>query len=403
MKTTMNNLCVLPFNSLSIDANGQFRACCSSGFNGFNLYAKDLTSEEFINNTKIVELRKSFLNGEKPSNCDRCWKMEAIGNSSFRHIANENYIYGLKNNSVIEFKDRIEFKNIQYLDITLGNKCNLACRMCNPSSSSLVAKQWNIIVKSNNHQEIIDFDRPTKDKILDVINKSVNLTSIYMLGGEPLVSEFHDEIVELLISNGRSKEINLHYNTNLQIDAERKLEVWDKFRSIDLSISIDGHGDTYEYIRWPGNWNKLYKNIKLVIEYSKKNKDIIPGIATTVQNLNVDNLDQLIDSMNELSNDKLSFYFIPVVQYNELDITPTHILENAYSKLEKYRNTSLYRADELLNMIKDAITKSKNVDPSRVRKFFEMQKNYDILRNQNLFKTKPHFIEYANQFGIKTW
>jgi len=399
----MNNLCVLPFNSISIDAVGQLRACCSSGTNGFKLYAKDLTPEEFINNKKIVKLRQDFLNGQKPSNCDRCWKMEAIGNSSFRHVANENGSYGIKNNKTIEFKSHIGFENIQYLDITLGNKCNLACRMCSPFSSSLVAKQWNIINKSQSQQEIIEFDRSTKDKILDTINKSVNLTEIYMLGGEPLVSEFHDEIVELLIANGRSKNLTLHYNTNLQIDAERKLEVWGKFEKIDLSISIDGHGDTYEYIRWPGNWSKLYKNIKLVIDYSKQNKNILPGIATTVQNLNVDNLDQLIDSMHELSDNKLSFYFIPVIQYNELDITPLHVLEEAHSKLQKYRNTSLYRADELLNMIKEAIDKSKNVDSKRVVEFFKMQKNYDMIRNQNLFNTKPHFIEYAKQFKVNTW
>ena len=64
----MNNLCVLPFNSISIDATGQFRACCSSGTNGFKLYAKDLTPDEFINNKKIVKLRENFLAGEKDSN-----------------------------------------------------------------------------------------------------------------------------------------------------------------------------------------------------------------------------------------------------------------------------------------------------------------------------------------------
>jgi MoaA/NifB/PqqE/SkfB family radical SAM enzyme len=399
----MSKLCVLPFNSISIDATGQFRACCSSGFNGFDVYAKDIPVEEFINNNRIIEIRESFLAGGQPSNCNRCWEMEAIGNSSFRHVANSNHQYGIENNDVIEFKSRIGFENIQYLDITLGNKCNLACRMCNSSSSSLVAKQWNIISGNNTLREIIEFDRPTKDKILDTINKSTNLTSIYMLGGEPLVSDFHDEIVEMLINNGRAPKIDLHYNTNLQIDAERKLEVWDKFSSIDLSISIDGHGDTYEYIRWPGNWNKLHKNIKLVLDYAKSNKDLLPGIATTVQNLNVDNLDQLIDSMNELSSGALSFYFIPVVQQCELDITPTHILEESYRKLEKYKNTNLHRADELLNMIKDAIEKSKNVDPRRVAKFFTMQKNYDNLRNQNLFDLKPHFIDYAKQFGIDRW
>jgi hypothetical protein len=54
-------------------------------------------------------------------------------------------------------------------------------------------------------------------------------------------------------------------------------------------------------------------------------------------------------------------------------------------------------------MIKDAIDKSKNVDSKRVVDFFEMQKNYDMIRNQNLFKTKPHFIEYAKQFKVNTW
>jgi hypothetical protein len=108
-------------------------------------------------------------------------------------------------------------------------------------------------------------------------------------------------------------------------------------------------------------------------------------------------------SMQELPDNKLSFYFIPVIQYNELDITPLHILEEAHSKLQKYRNTSLYRADELLNMIKDAIDKSKNVDSKRVVEFFKMQKNYDMIRNQNLFQTKPHFIEFAKQFKVNTW
>jgi MoaA/NifB/PqqE/SkfB family radical SAM enzyme len=275
--------------------------------------------------------------------------------------------------------------------------------MCNPFSSSLVAKQLNIINKSNIHQEIMEFDRATKDKILDTINKSVNLTSIYMLGGEPLVSDFHDEIVELLINTGRSSKMTLHYNTNLQIDAERKLEVWEKFGCIDLSISIDGHGDTYEYIRWPGVWNKLYKNINLVLDYAKDNKRILPGIATTVQNLNVDNLDELIDSMNTVSNNSLSFYFIPVVQYCELDIMPTHILEESYRKLEKYKNSNIYRANELLNMVSEAIDKSKIVDSKRVQKFFEDQRKYDLSRKQNLFELKPHFIEYAEQHKVQRW
>ena len=54
-------------------------------------------------------------------------------------------------------------------------------------------------------------------------------------------------------------------------------------------------------------------------------------------------------------------------------------------------------------MIKEAIDKSKNVISKRVIDFFKMQKNYDMIRNQNLFKIKPHFIEYAEQFKVSTW
>jgi hypothetical protein len=224
-----------------------------------------------------------------------------------------------------------------------------------------------------------------------------------MLGGEPLVSDFHDEIVELLIKSNRSLDISLHYNTNLQIDAERKLEVWSKFKKIDLSISIDGYGDTYEYIRWPGKWDKLSNNIDLVLKYSKENKNIVPNIATTVQNLNIDNLDQLINNINNLSNEKLSFYFIPVVHFNELEIIPKQVLEESYIRLEQFKNTKLYRINELLNMILFAIKKSDSIDDSKVYQFFKMQQQYDSIRKQNLFELKPHFKKYAEKYGISIW
>ena len=44
----------------------------------------------------------------------------------------------------------------------------------------------------------MSFDE-SKDKILEIIDKATNLNSIYMMGGEPLINEFHNEIVELLI------------------------------------------------------------------------------------------------------------------------------------------------------------------------------------------------------------
>ena len=77
--------------------------------------------------------------------------------------------------------------------------------MCNPTSSSLLAKQLKI-VNEHNGPELIELSRETKNKILDFISKSVNLNTIYMLGGEPLINEFHDEIVDLLVCSNRAKK-----------------------------------------------------------------------------------------------------------------------------------------------------------------------------------------------------
>jgi radical SAM protein with 4Fe4S-binding SPASM domain len=247
----MRNFCVLPFNSVSIAATGELRPCCNAYNSGFEIDVKDISVDEIINNKKIISLRESFKKDKTDSACDRCWNIEKIGNRSFRHVANEDKSYGL--NSVIPIRKdtQISFEDIQYLDITLGNKCNLACRMCNPYSSSLLAKQL-IELKEYNGSDLIDFSRSTKDKILDLINKAVNLNSIYLLGGEPLINDFHDEIVDLLIKKDRAKNINIHYSTNLQVDIEKYLEMWGNFKFVDLNVSIDGSHQYYEYIRWPG-------------------------------------------------------------------------------------------------------------------------------------------------------
>ena len=110
-----------------------------------------------------------------------------------------------------------------------------------------------------------------------------------MLGGEPLINEFHDEIVELLIKKDRAKHISIHYSTNLQIDIEKFLELWAKFKFVDLNISIDGSHQYYEYVRWPGKWSKVFNNLKRACEF-RKEANFYPVVATTVQNLNAVNI-----------------------------------------------------------------------------------------------------------------
>ena len=140
----MNNFCVLPFNSISIGADGKLRQCCSSGSSGFQTDVDSAPVELFINNIDIIDIRKSFIEDIQHPKCQRCWDMEKDGGRSFRYW-NNIADYGLISTIPINKNEIISFEDIQYLDITLGNKCQLACRMCNPNSSSLLAKQLKIV------------------------------------------------------------------------------------------------------------------------------------------------------------------------------------------------------------------------------------------------------------------
>jgi len=396
-----NTICSLPFNSVSIDPTGRLRPCCNADSGVFAEDINIISVDRIINNPAIQEIRKSLLNGIQDPRCSRCWRMEAVGNQSFRNIANVDSDHGITSISPDKFTETIDYSNIRYLDITLGNKCNLACRMCHPGSSSLVAKQYIELGYPFDSAPMLEFDRTGKDKILELITKSVNLSSIYLLGGEPLINEFHDEIIELLIKIDKAKDVTLHYSTNLHTDVEKHLDRWSKFKLVEISVSIDGTEEVYEYIRWPGSWKKVYGNLRKVCDIAHHDRKIVAGVAITAQNLNVGNIPSLINAIQDIGS-LVSYYFIPVTGCNNIEYAPTYILEDAIKHLSGLHDP-YNRISELSNYYKKAVTVKSSVTANDIEKFFNRQRDFDGFRKQNLFQTIPYFLDLAKEYNIKTW
>jgi hypothetical protein len=95
-----------------------------------------------------------------------------------------------------------------------------------------------------------------------------------------------------------------------------------------------------------------------------------------------------------------SLYFHIVQRTNEIEILPKHVILEAIDKIKNYKST--YRQN-LLNILNDALVKSDNLNPGKVKQFFNLQQEFDTLRGQNLFELKPHFIELAETYNIPTW
>ena len=95
-----------------------------------------------------------------------------------------------------------------------------------------------------------------------------NIRVINFIGGEPLVVEEHYVWLQHIIDNGWAHNIELHYNTNATTIPDRLLDIWDKFRGVILSLSIDAIGDLAYYVRHPSKWRVVERNVQKLKEFS---------------------------------------------------------------------------------------------------------------------------------------
>jgi MoaA/NifB/PqqE/SkfB family radical SAM enzyme len=88
------------------------------------------------NSSKLKEIRINMISGNKVSGCEVCYLQEDSGRKSNRQQSNEEWAGKLGADHLYKLMDKAILKNgeldysIAYLDLRLGNLCNLKCRMC---------------------------------------------------------------------------------------------------------------------------------------------------------------------------------------------------------------------------------------------------------------------------------
>jgi len=224
-----------------------------------------------LHNTMEKKLeRKKMLEGEKPTGCQYCWNIEAMGKEyiSDRHIRN----------SSIFTEERFEQTakgpwdqniNPEYLEINFGNECNFKCGYCHPKYSTSFYKEiekFGPVKSVKNHRCDVDwmklYQREEENPYVDAfwewwpeLRKTLNIMRV--TGGEPTL---HKSTWQLLdkIDEDPMPWLELNVNSNLgtkNIIIERlatkvkKLADEGKIRSFKLFTSMDTWGPRAEYIR----------------------------------------------------------------------------------------------------------------------------------------------------------
>lgn len=315
-----NNFCSIPWIHAATKTNGTSRVCClmsnhvNGGLTGHNF--KDHTIEEIHNSEFTRKIRKQFLAGEKPVECNTCWVKEDNGGKSRRTFTNEMY------KDVFDYNKAVKVTALNgsttqmpiYWDLRFGNLCNLKCVMCGPQSSSMWYKDWakvhstdhfydsgtKINISDGNKQQrkdrASDYDWWESEHFWEQLDKHKDqLEHVYLVGGEPMLVEPHYKFLQNLIDSGVSNNVVLEYDTNITNVHQRAIDQWKHFKKLMLRCSIDDYGEQNDYIRFPSKWHKLNENIERI------NK-LLPNteieISITWQMLNAFTILNLLDHFN---------------------------------------------------------------------------------------------------------
>lgn len=134
---------------------------------------------------------------------------------------------------------------VSYLSIEFSNRCNMACLMCNADYSSLWDKHNETHLGITGHTRNWSLSKDQIDQLLDIVDESKILE---IKGGEPLLDPHFEYFLEGVIKKKR-EDLRVNLITNFSLMNDRKAELLAKVPNGIISISIDGTGKIYEWIR----------------------------------------------------------------------------------------------------------------------------------------------------------
>jgi sulfatase maturation enzyme AslB (radical SAM superfamily) len=320
MNNKSKTFCILPWTHIASYTDGSALLCCVANSRK-ELNLNKMSLYEVWNSNYFKESRKLMLSGKRVKECAACYNVEKAGMHSHRQIENHIWENKLGREHIEELISHTEDDgtlNVKWttLDLRLGNTCNLQCIMCRPVDSSKWVKhatilkqelktdaKWDWKHKIENYS-IDNFEwYKNKTFLKDFYDSANSIRHIIFGGGEPLYIKEHKEILQKLVELGYSNQIELRYHTNGTIYDEEIIELWSKFKFVDVMISIDGVKEINDYIRYPSDWGTIEQNLK---KYDNTPAMIDVKILCTVQILNVFFLPEFINWLSIQKFKKIS-------------------------------------------------------------------------------------------------
>lgn len=400
--------CVFPWAHLFVDPMGNFYTCCigpssgkpSSDKNGVLNASMKGAIKQHWHSLYMQNIRRSMQKNERHESCVACWRVENVGDKSYRHSANSGY--KVEENVVNNIVPEPRFK---FVDLRFGNICNLACRMCLPYSSRKLVDEYSQMFGEESTKPYLKlnwFESPEFWE--ELIKYSADIERIHLAGGEPLIIKQCWDFLKNLISKDQSKNLILSYNSNLTMLPPDLKEVWSKFKEVHLFISMDGVGEINEFIRYPLKWDSFEQNMKLLDNNFKDYNLHYVQIHSTVQVYNIHRITDVCDYVANFKNfrriPRFDIVFGP--DHFNSQVLPESYRFKAADKIDHYILELRNGRNELSEndreeLIQNIASISNHLRGPGKPEFFHLFKRhndiYDVHRKQKTFDYIPELSE----------
>jgi pyruvate-formate lyase-activating enzyme len=302
MNIPHDKFCVLPWVSMEASPIGTVRPCCladdeivDNAGQKFHLATADFDTIQ--NSNHMTTLRQEFLDGKRPQTCRKCWNEERAGRTSKRmHTLNR-----LKH-VIADTEWTADAKPLMFLDLKLGNICNLKCRICGSwSSSQFATEELNDLHPSEDKKKTHAYQmlragawpRENLQFWQQIDQHLEDIRYIEFTGGEPFMIAEHFDMLQGIVDRGIAHQVEIHYNTNGTHYPEQAIEIWRHFKTVEIAFSIDDLGERFEYQRTNAVWSQVEHNLAQFKLLRQQHSNIQLQCCSTVNIFNVRYIDQL--------------------------------------------------------------------------------------------------------------
>lgn len=393
------SFCVNPYLNLSIHPRGTVKACCMSD-KEYVTDDGDRTLDKasilkFWNSKDRQKMIQDLNSGNKINECRACWKEEAAGKDSKR--IRDNKIY----------QDRILDNNMLpvVLDLSMGNLCNIKCRICGPAHSTPWVVEESKVIGDPNYYFKNEKWKSFKDSFLednsfvwnDIEKLLPNAERLDFAGGEPFYIDKHWNIIDMCVKNGWSKKQHIHYNTNGTIYPEKYIHLLEQFKTVDIQVSSDGVEEKFEYLRHPAKWETSEMVIdKLCKIRNNSNTEWLIGACLSVSAFNVYDIFETFE--HYAAKDDVRIYINVVHDHRGTRILPNELKKIAIDKLKNTQSKHKFSQWEKEKSMICNHLENSSYSEYDWKNFWKELKMRDNLRNESFEKTFPEYYHHMKRF-----